>query len=473
MKAAIPPPTPLPEKPPVGLVPPAPSYPVPTQPSVPIRDPKYYIDEEMAIFLVDMHLFRIHRHILRRESVVFDSMFECPPPAEGREGQSDDNPIVLQGVTRAEFLALMDYFYKGSFFKSESDNKTTREEYIDLLSIATRFECIEARQKAVQGIEGHVLDPVQKIVLAQTYDVSQWLVPAYVELCQRDNPLTHDEALQIGLEKVILIGNARENRASIVIGGNSDHTCWQLRGHSPLYAPIPTTTDGKVTMTATSSLEGLPPELASVIISSAQYYARQVSHRHEKVEFRADMYFDNEINYPAIAGLYLLSSPIPVPDERSGEIFRVKSVSFRLRGADQGWATFGGDGTYHNSHTWFEASILQPVVPGSDRDTCPVNLQSDGAILTFRKASDARRSLKQFGLQFRDQLREYDIEWIKGQEVELKEVKTGMGVGLGDGKGFVETLRPGDRVALWARAEQALWKNIVDEATIVIDYEVL
>ncbi|KAK1225149.1 hypothetical protein PQX77_011931 [Marasmius sp. AFHP31] len=180
-----------------------------TTPSIP-RDPKYYIDEKMVVLHVDNTLFRAHRHLLRRESDVFEHMFSSPQPAEGAEGESDDNPIVIPDVTRAEFVALMDYLYEGSFFKDKAPRKTSPEEYINLLSIATRFVCIEARQEAIKRIESYGLNPIQKLVLADTYDIPQWLMPSYIELCKRDNPLTPDEALWIGAEKAMSIAKARE-----------------------------------------------------------------------------------------------------------------------------------------------------------------------------------------------------------------------------------------------------------------------
>ncbi|KAL0563736.1 hypothetical protein V5O48_018328 [Marasmius crinis-equi] len=215
------------------------------------------------------------------------------------------------------------------------------------------------------------------------------------------------------------------------------------------------------------------------------YYARQVSLRHDRVEFQANRYYRDEASkYRTIAGLYLLTPSIPLE-----EASRVKSVSFRLRSADQGWATFGGNGTYHNSRTWFEASILRPK-GRRDVGNHAADFRSDGKNLTFRTALEAREELARFGLLFkgrgkkdvvwrvhhnitaRSEFTEYDIEWTEGQVVESKEEEKGMGIGIGDGKGFVESLRKGDRVALWARAEQHNWRNIVDEAMIVITYEV-
>ncbi|KAG7095837.1 hypothetical protein E1B28_006532 [Marasmius oreades] len=187
-----------------------------TPETLPVHDrhSTYYIDEQMSIFLVENCLFRVHRHFLRNESVVFDSMFSCPPPAYGEEGQSDENPIVLPSVTRNEFVALMDYFYKGTFFKSQPGHSTSLQEYIDLLSISTRYECAGARDKAIRGIDKFPPNPIRNLVLSEKYSVPQWFMPAYIELCKREKPLKKDEAICIGLEKTLLIAEARENLRS-------------------------------------------------------------------------------------------------------------------------------------------------------------------------------------------------------------------------------------------------------------------
>ena len=157
-------------------------------------------------------------------------MFDCPPTAEGKEGETDGRPIVLPEITCDQFVALMDYFYKGcercfsyhnpisllnnwcrTFFKNKTGaSPTSLKQYKDLLSIATLYECSEARLKAIRGIESWQPTAIELIVLAERYNVGHWLKPAYVRLCKRDEPLTRNEASQIGLDKVIMIAAARE-----------------------------------------------------------------------------------------------------------------------------------------------------------------------------------------------------------------------------------------------------------------------
>ncbi|KAK7062742.1 hypothetical protein VNI00_000230 [Paramarasmius palmivorus] len=165
----------------------------------------------MVIFLVENQLFKVHRYFFRQESVIFESMFDCPVPGEGQEGQTDSKPIEIPDVTCAQFEALLDHFYDGLFRKEDYFNRDTPlQKYIDLLSISHRFECSTARERAIKGIDNATTNPIQMIELAEVYDVPKWLLPAYVELCQREDPLDETEAIDLGPQKTVVICRARE-----------------------------------------------------------------------------------------------------------------------------------------------------------------------------------------------------------------------------------------------------------------------
>ncbi|KAL0564034.1 hypothetical protein V5O48_018022 [Marasmius crinis-equi] len=202
------------------------------------RHPEFYhvdIYKVDRLQQVENHLYKVHRSIVRRESVVFESMFSIPPPEAGQEGQSDSTPIVLEGTTSREFEALLDYFYRGPRFDREPESspaptssdqaQTSRSEgpavlqdYVDLLSIASRFECTNARRHAIKGIDALQPSAIDRVAFADQFDVPQWLLPAYVDLCKRNEPLKEAEAMRIGFQKTCLIAKARE------IIRSSEHT---------------------------------------------------------------------------------------------------------------------------------------------------------------------------------------------------------------------------------------------------------
>jgi hypothetical protein len=61
---------------------------------------------------VEGYLFRLHRHFLTRDSVVFRDMLSLPTAIDVvPEGLSDDNPIVLQGIRSVNFGRLLWLLY--------------------------------------------------------------------------------------------------------------------------------------------------------------------------------------------------------------------------------------------------------------------------------------------------------------------------------------------------------------------------
>ncbi|KAJ6454478.1 hypothetical protein C8R47DRAFT_1167105 [Mycena vitilis] len=143
-------------------------------------------------------------------------MFLCPPPSGGAEGLTDEHPISLTDVTPAEFEALLDFFYEEKFQRS----RASMREWIDLLSISSRYDFERLRDCAIDAIEHSkwpftrsmhdVLDAVEQIVLAEKHDIQHWLRIAYVKLCERSEPLTESEARKLGYQKTAWLARARE-----------------------------------------------------------------------------------------------------------------------------------------------------------------------------------------------------------------------------------------------------------------------
>ncbi len=64
---------------------------------------------------------------------------------------------------------------------------------------------------------------------------------------------------------------------------------------------------------------------------------------------------------------------------------------------------------------------------------------------------------------------EYTVEWRTGVSADADDARAH---GQGDGKGFVEALRPGDRVGLLMRAQYPGWQNTLRHASVELMYEV-
>jgi len=74
------------------------------------HDPVYYLPEGNIVILVEDVLFKVHGSTLTQDSSIFGSMLSLPHPeaqSNNREGESDDNPIILHGETVARFRTLL------------------------------------------------------------------------------------------------------------------------------------------------------------------------------------------------------------------------------------------------------------------------------------------------------------------------------------------------------------------------------
>lgn len=92
------------------------------------------------------------------------------------------------------------------------DCGVTLPQWIDILSISTRYVCDKLRARAIKEIHDHRprIDPVEKIALAVEYNVPDWLAPSYAAVCQRALPINRMEGYKLGLETTILLARARE-----------------------------------------------------------------------------------------------------------------------------------------------------------------------------------------------------------------------------------------------------------------------
>lgn len=78
-----------------------------------------------------------------------------------------------------------------------------------MLHLSTRWDFSSIRRLALNNIQPPT--PHDRLLLARTYSVDDWVNPALSALCERSAPLSLDEARQMGIEDVILVATVRED----------------------------------------------------------------------------------------------------------------------------------------------------------------------------------------------------------------------------------------------------------------------
>ncbi|KAF9236486.1 hypothetical protein BU15DRAFT_49906, partial [Melanogaster broomeanus] len=141
---------------------------------IPSRDTSYYYSDGNTVLLVENTLFKVHRSALTKEKSTFDSMFSLDSDLRsssgstnssvtvGLEGESDDNPIRLQGDTADEFRSLLWALY--ALPHELEVAMTTKAISLKLFHLARITHKYEFR-----ATEGWALDKLKALYMRPTY----------------------------------------------------------------------------------------------------------------------------------------------------------------------------------------------------------------------------------------------------------------------------------------------------------------
>jgi hypothetical protein len=87
--------------------------------------------------------------------------------------------------------------------------------WISVLHLSDMWQMQLLRKDALDYLNPIASD-VEKLVLAETYDIPQWVLPALVALVNRDQALNVEESEKIGWARAIKVAGLREQRLRVV-----------------------------------------------------------------------------------------------------------------------------------------------------------------------------------------------------------------------------------------------------------------
>ncbi|KAH7338069.1 hypothetical protein B0J17DRAFT_660649 [Rhizoctonia solani] len=177
-----------------------------------LRHPEFCFDNTLIAIQIEDTLFNVHKYQLVK-SEAFSDMFKMPKP-EGNgpeEGSSLEHPMVLKGVAASDFAALLTVLYASHF----SDDQPAPEAplIVSAFRLAHMFNFSKLRAHLLPLLERNLGD-VDRIVFSREFDIKEWLTPAHVRLCQREQPLSGEEANKLGVQSTLVIMRIREQYRS-------------------------------------------------------------------------------------------------------------------------------------------------------------------------------------------------------------------------------------------------------------------
>ncbi|KIK93530.1 hypothetical protein PAXRUDRAFT_828878 [Paxillus rubicundulus Ve08.2h10] len=164
----------------------------------------YYVPDGNVVFLAERTHFRVHRSFFERESMFFRTFFAHPGDGEPDDG-SEDKPYKLD-VQSDDFAEFVGVWYKQDYTHSRS-----KEAWLVVLQLATRWEFPQVRKLAISQLEALRLPPIEKIALYKKHEIDEdLLIPSYIDLCRSPTLPSPADGNLLTMETIINLLNARQ-----------------------------------------------------------------------------------------------------------------------------------------------------------------------------------------------------------------------------------------------------------------------
>ncbi|KAI9508020.1 hypothetical protein F5148DRAFT_980543 [Russula earlei] len=158
------------------------------------RHHKYFFSDGNVTFLVDRTLYCVHRYFFSRDSAYFSTglaQFDI------RDHETLPTIISLDKIERNDFDAFLSVFYPSKLSDPFEENDRSYEQWKSVLHLSTRWGFASMRKLALATINPPT--PYDRLLLARTYSVDHWVVPALSALCEKAEPLPFSEAREMTL----------------------------------------------------------------------------------------------------------------------------------------------------------------------------------------------------------------------------------------------------------------------------------
>jgi len=177
-----------------------------------VQHKDFYLRGGDVTFLVENHLYRIHSYFFDRESLFFRQKFSSNNnnnnnPGNEQPGSTDGNAFTLEDTKSEDFARFLWVFYNPKYSLYEAPLET----WLSILKLANRWTFDSVKELSVRELEKLEIEPIEKIAIYHNHNISRlYLVPSYISVCKRDKSLSFSEGMNLGMETVLRIAEARE-----------------------------------------------------------------------------------------------------------------------------------------------------------------------------------------------------------------------------------------------------------------------
>ncbi|CAE6349305.1 unnamed protein product [Rhizoctonia solani] len=143
-----------------------------------------------------------HKYLLQRFSVLQEKL--------SASSNNTVRPIYIleeEGISPEDFHNAFKLLYSSPLDVPFEFDTTV---FVSALRLATLYDYPALRAYSITYLNQAALGPIRRIEIARECQLPEWEEPAYIELGQRDEPITAEEAVVLGLETLTDISRRRE-----------------------------------------------------------------------------------------------------------------------------------------------------------------------------------------------------------------------------------------------------------------------
>ncbi|KAJ7489639.1 hypothetical protein B0H11DRAFT_2229662 [Mycena galericulata] len=179
------------------------------------RHAKYWETESRTfVYAVEGTTYRFPLALLKMMSppltAIFDIPFSGVMNKDGHVEGSEENPIILSGITSAQLNDFLSYFFKSALVPVEELPRARQEQFcVNLLTVGCIWDIGEATAYAKSVLVGLDLSSVRILQIAKRFAIHDWVEAAVRKLVPIVGTLGSDDALALGPITLNILNQAK------------------------------------------------------------------------------------------------------------------------------------------------------------------------------------------------------------------------------------------------------------------------
>ncbi|KAH6910303.1 hypothetical protein BKA70DRAFT_1100822, partial [Coprinopsis sp. MPI-PUGE-AT-0042] len=190
------------------------------------KSEQFFFDQPDLILKAGNTLFKVPSFYFRRESKVFQDMYQLPQgDAAPVDGSSEEHPLILHGIQANDLECILRVMFPSSL---EAEDRLSVDEWKSVLELSHMWDMSALFNRAVKNLSTLLDDdPAERYAMAKRYAIPGWTYNAIDKLVRRAKPVSASDA--VVLDDIALTVAICALRESCYVGHAGSTSVWYIR----------------------------------------------------------------------------------------------------------------------------------------------------------------------------------------------------------------------------------------------------